>query len=110
MAKPILLAVHVDGAQKLLRSVFAINKLPFGDGTGVEDPVAEEGERLVRKLWAAGGGGEGLRGEGRLVAQSWEGASFMHFLPCPGPWAGEPCQDPGQSFCDGPGEKGLALP
>lgn len=39
VTKPILLPVHVDGAQKLLRSIFAVNKLPFGDGTGIEDPV-----------------------------------------------------------------------
>lgn len=39
VAKSILLPVHVDGAQKLLRSIFAVNKLPFRDGAGVEDPV-----------------------------------------------------------------------
>lgn len=87
VAKPILLTVHVDGAQQLLRSVFAVNKLPFGDGVGIENPVAEGGDRLMRYLPAAGCGGGSLRGEGPLATQSWEGVPFMHFALCPGPGA-----------------------
>ena len=43
MTKPELLPVHVDRVQKLLRSIFTVDKLPFWDGAGIEDPVPEEG-------------------------------------------------------------------
>ena len=102
VAKSILLPVHVNGAQKLLRSIFAINKLPFRDGAGIEDPVPGWGVELgwsdtCRQL----GVGGGLGGEGPLAAQSWEGAPSMQFPECltlllsaQGP---HPCQGPAHS-------------
>lgn len=51
VAKLVLLSVHVDGAEQLLRRVFAVNELPFWDGTGIEDPVPEErGQDLLSAL------------------------------------------------------------
>lgn len=66
VAEPILLPVHFDGVQKLLGSIFAVDELPFWDGTGIEDPVPDEG-----------GGGVSLgpgcewSGEEPLVTQPW---------------------------------------
>lgn len=56
VAKPVLLPVHIDGAQKLLRSIFTINELPFWDGAGIEDPVPEEG------AWRVSSGAAGTWG------------------------------------------------
>lgn len=85
--KPILFPVHVDGAQKLLRSIFAVNKLSFGDGTGIEDPVpagqwgvgSVVGQSPASSwvLQSRGGGvSQGRRGSG---PQSWEGDPSMQF-------------------------------
>ena len=66
MAEPILLPVHVDGVQKLLGSIFAVNELALWDGTGIEDPVPDEGGVGV-------GVGPGCEwsGEEPLVTQPW---------------------------------------
>lgn len=65
VAKPVLLPVHIDGVQKLLRSIFTVDKLPFWNGTGIEDPVPEEGAWQgqfpgpVRSVSSWQGGAEG---------------------------------------------------
>lgn len=67
VAKPVLLPVHVDGAQKLLRSIFTINELPFRYGAGIEDPVSEKGARRVSSgaCWLLGV--RGTRASGRTA-------------------------------------------
>lgn len=84
--KPILLPVHVDGAQKLLGSVFTINELPLWDGAGIEDPVPEEGGR---------GSVPGLFGQsqGREASGPTGLPRGLHrLLPAQSPWQPRPAR------------------
>lgn len=65
VAKPVLPPIYIDGVQKLLGGIFTVNKLPFWDGAGIEEPVpGEGGRRPVPGLLAVAAGLNHLKGKG----------------------------------------------
>lgn len=77
VAEPVLLPVHVDGVEKLLGSVFAVDELPLWDGAGVEDSVPEEGGRGCAAVGRRASGHSALGRAWRVLSPA---VSFLPFF------------------------------